>query len=245
MKAPIREIFVSAQGEGPYVGYRQMFVRFPRCNLNCLYCDTSREWEASQACKLEAPAGSGTFTDQPNPITAVDLLGIIKSQERLHSVSLTGGEPLLYSSFIKDLRNAKFPMYLESNMTLPEGAKEVKDVVRFVSGDFKLESQCDFKGQYEKHFNATARSFSILRKTSFRDCFCKIIVTDSLDKEDFMHAIEQVKDCVSSLILQPVTPSGEARAMEPADVLKLQVSAMDVIEDVRIIPQSHKLWGCL
>ena len=36
----IKEIFKSIQGEGPYIGYEQLFVRFCKCNLKCGYCDT-------------------------------------------------------------------------------------------------------------------------------------------------------------------------------------------------------------
>jgi len=238
-------MFVSVQGEGPYVGYRQLFVRFPKCNLNCLYCDTPKDWENDKKCHVEKSPGSGEFEEIDNPLSVSQVTDIIAAQKRIHSVSLTGGEPLLYAPFIKELKGSRAPLYLESNMTLPEGAKEVKDVVRYVSGDFKLDGQCDFRGQYEKHFNATVRSFSILRKTSFRDCFCKVIVTEGLDSEDMMHALDQIKGCISTLILQPVSPTGEVRAASPQQVMMLQDMAMDLIEDVRIIPQTHKLWGCL
>ena len=36
----IKEIFTSIQGEGLYIGQKQIFVRFSRCNLSCAYCDT-------------------------------------------------------------------------------------------------------------------------------------------------------------------------------------------------------------
>ena len=38
--AKIKEFFTSIQGEGPFVGYKQLFVRFCGCNLSCKYCDT-------------------------------------------------------------------------------------------------------------------------------------------------------------------------------------------------------------
>lgn len=245
MKAPVREIFFSVQGEGPYVGYRQAFVRFPKCNLECLYCDTPKDWDLHKKCQVETSPGSGEFLELENPMTASQLLKLAEQDPKIHSISLTGGEPLLYGSFIKELKGAKCPLYLETNMTLPEGAKDVKDVVKIVSGDFKLKSHCDFKDQYEKFFNATARSFSILRHTSFRDCFCKIIVTPDLEEEDLLHALEQIKDCISTLVLQPVTPIGPVSPVTPRFVLDLQRKALDVVEDVRVIPQTHRMWGCL
>ena len=39
--AKICEMFTSVQGEGPYVGCKQLFIRFCGCNLNCDYCDTT------------------------------------------------------------------------------------------------------------------------------------------------------------------------------------------------------------
>ncbi len=243
MKSPIREIFVSAQGEGPYVGYRQLFVRFPKCNLECQYCDTPKDWSPENKCRVESTPGE--FVEYDNPFSSEQLLSVIKLYERIHSVSLTGGEPLLYAKFIKELKASKFPLYLESNMTLPDGAKEIKDVVKYVSGDFKLKNQCDFKGHYEKYFNDTARSFSILRPTSFRDCFCKIIVSEDIDREDMMHAVDQVKDCITELILQPVTPIGSVQAASTKLLLELQDAALEKVENVRIIPQTHKMWGAL
>jgi 7-carboxy-7-deazaguanine synthase len=245
MKSPVREIFSSVQGEGPYVGYRQVFVRFPKCNLTCSYCDTPQDWSPSMKCKVETNPGSEETVEYDNPLSSDQLLGIIKLFERAHSVSLTGGEPLLYAKFIKELKQSKFPLYLETNMTIPDGAKEVKDVVRYVSGDFKLKDQCDFKGNYEKYFNDTARSFSILRHTSFRDCFCKIIITGDTDKEDLLHAVGQVKECITELILQPVTPINNVSAATPAKLFELQDAASELVETVRIIPQTHKVWGCL
>ena len=39
-KVLIKEIFESIQGEGNYIGYNQLFIRFCKCNLHCKYCDT-------------------------------------------------------------------------------------------------------------------------------------------------------------------------------------------------------------
>ncbi len=42
IKAKISEIFCSIQGEGLYLGQKQIFVRFAGCNLDCDYCDESK-----------------------------------------------------------------------------------------------------------------------------------------------------------------------------------------------------------
>ena len=82
-EAKISEIFVSYQGEGPYLGVKQLFIRFYGCSFGCAYCDT----------KL---LRYGTFTKE-------DLLGkIAEYREPYHSVSITGGEPLEQSDFLKE-----------------------------------------------------------------------------------------------------------------------------------------------
>ena len=60
-----------------------------------------------------------------------------------------------------------------------------------------------------------------------------------------LHAVDQVKDCITELILQPVTPTGGVLAPSPKLMLELQEAAMDKVENVRIIPQTHRMWGAL
>jgi 7-carboxy-7-deazaguanine synthase len=253
--AHIKEVFCSVQGEGPYVGTRQAFVRFSGCNLSCEYCDT--DIASSEVCNYEKVEGSSIFEKIPNPVSTEKLEAMLRPFIKLHSISLTGGEPLLHADFIKNL-DLPFPLYLESNMTLPEQAKKISEKVKYVAGDFKLpEAILGFCPETSEthventiHVKNTIECFKLLRKNSSRDCFCKLVIGRNTKFETVMLAAEAVADYVSCIILQPETPVGSAaRTQQPGQayvqkMLKLQKSLLE-LTDTRIIPQTHRMWGCL
>ena len=152
METKINEIFSSIQGEGPVVGYKQLFIRFCGCNLKCNYCDT--EFGASESEKYSAD----------------ELANIIKENLDCHSVSLTGGEPLLNVNFLKEfLPKCELPIYLETNGTLYGELAEVIDFVTYVSADIKLPSCTGLKplwAEHDKFFNIASKKnlFAKVRK---------------------------------------------------------------------------------
>jgi organic radical activating enzyme len=244
----VKEVFCSVQGEGPYVGTRQAFVRFSGCNLSCEYCDT--DFANSAACNYENAEGSGIFEKIPNPVSIEKLEAMLQPFEKLHSISLTGGEPLLHANFIKNL-DLSYPLYLETNMTMPEQAKIICDKVTYVAGDFKLPEAI---GRFcpeilETHVENTIECFKLLRKNSSRDCFCKIIVGWNTNFKSVISAVEYVADYVSCVILQPETQNGSADRVcsnqaYVQKILELQRNLLEM-KDTRIIPQTHRMWGCL
>ncbi len=119
MKANLIEIFESIQGEGFYLGVRQLFLRFAGCNLDCYYCDTPK---TSETC-FDAVANRTLA----NPVSANYVQQRIDSS-KVHSVCFTGGEPMLHAEFIASLAKTQ-PFYLESNMTLPEKAKNLNSAI--------------------------------------------------------------------------------------------------------------------
>ena len=242
MKAPIREIFCSVQGEGPYTGVKQAFVRFAGCNLDCVYCDT--EIEKTPRCRVEKACGTREFKKIENPVSAGDVSDIVSGYGGLHSISLTGGEPLLYTAFILGL-DVSPPLYLESNMSLPERAKEVKDIIRYVAGDFKLGAGFNLDN-YDEYFSDMVECFRVLKNTDKRDCFCKIVILDGSDMQNLLEGVEKIKDYVSMIVLQPVTPSEgkDARPVSVSEMMEIQEKLQN-IKETRIMPQSHKLWGAL
>ncbi|MEW6013493.1 MAG: 7-carboxy-7-deazaguanine synthase QueE, partial [Elusimicrobiota bacterium] len=106
LTAPIYEIFVSYQGEGLFVGQRQIFVRFSGCNLKCSYCDEQAAREKSDLKSLD---------------WAVKKIKELSQKHKTNKISFTGGEPLLYHYFIKNLikkLGKKYFYILETNGTL-------------------------------------------------------------------------------------------------------------------------------
>ena len=116
-KVKIKEVFQSIQGEGPYVGYKQLFIRFCNCNLKCNFCDTEFS-EVSDFIEYD-------------PCELADIANVC---ENIHSISLTGGEPLLSVEFLKEfLPRVNKKIYLETNATLADKFLEVKPFIDIVS----------------------------------------------------------------------------------------------------------------
>jgi len=90
----INEIFASIQGEGEYIGNYQLFIRSAGCNNTCPYCDTDNQFNRSFIVNGK---------EYDNPISKEILIDIITTNFDLsvfHSISLTGGEPLLQLEFL-------------------------------------------------------------------------------------------------------------------------------------------------
>lgn len=236
------EIFSSIQGEGLYVGARQLFVRLPGCNLNCAYCDTKESHAIPDVCRIETRAGSRSFVTTANPVDGQFLAD--KIREMLDAVphqaiSVTGGEPLLQPSVIRELAQFRVPIYLETNGTCWEALREVMTAVDIISMDIKLPSITgrDCWKEHEIFLN-TAKG---------KEVFVKMVVAANTTEEEVVRAIEMIarSDRSIPLILQPVTPIGNIRPIDADSMLHYQEMALAYLDDVRVIPQTHKFLGQL
>jgi len=238
--ATLVEIFSSIQGEGPYVGYRQAFLRFHGCNLNCAYCDTVQP-APPVGCRVEAEPGGDTFNELPNPVPLEKVVEILTAWRNrfpglIHSFSITGGEPLVFRDVLAEwlpyLRRLR-PIYLETNGTLPDALAAVVEHLDYISMDIKLPSASGCAPLWETH-----RKF--LEVAAEREVFVKTIIGPETVEDEIETVCRIIRDVTPliTLILQPVTRGGTS-AVPARLLLKLQEQAARHLGNVRVIPQTH------
>lgn len=231
------EIFSSVQGEGPFVGQRQIFIRLAGCNLSCRYCDTPIE--TSDVCKIEKIPGGKDFYTLANPLKPETIMQLVNTYNPSlhHSISITGGEPLLHTNLLIDLiprlPNTRKGIFLETNGTLPEELKKVIKLVDYVSMDIKIDN-AGWPTNWEIHQQ-------FLTVAADRNVFVKVVVSQDTTIWQITRAVGIIAEQNKKIpfILQPVTPANDIKKADNKKMLLLQEIALRYLEDVRIIPQTH------
>jgi len=152
------------------------------------------------------------------------------------TLSLTGGEPLLQHHFLAEwLPNIRqdFRIYLETSGIHYREMDDLRDLVDVVSMDFKLPSATGLGPFWDEH----SKFLSLVRGKAV---FVKLAVTRETLYEDIMTSVNIIAgiDGAIPLIIQPA--SGRF-APEPATLVELQNAALRILQDVRVIPQVHKV----
>ncbi len=229
--AEISEVFSSIQGEGPYLGVKQIFVRFGRCNMHCHYCDELEKMKEER------------FTVVSQDELRQQIIDMDKAKGPHHSISLTGGEPLFYAPFLKDfmswLKSKGYMTYLETNGTLPRELEEVVALTDVVAMDLKPASSTQDRDFTQKH-----KEF--LKIALNTEVFAKVVVTPGTKKEEIQACVDLVASTNAKIpfIFQPLSdPIGiNAESLRLIEN-ELFAIARQSLHDVRVIPQMHKIWG--
>jgi len=239
---PVTEIFSSIQGEGPYVGVRQIFLRLPKCNLTCPYCDT--ETKVPERFRVEKVPGTRLFSKMENPVPLDKLFDLLQTYDFSihHSLSVTGGEPLLWADELQVLlpllKVKGLNIYLETNGTLPDQLLQILPMVDVISMDIKL--PFDSKTFWDVHE-------SFLRHSTQKEVFVKIVVNQDTTLKDLQQACDLIARVDPSIltILQPVTQSQGIQTPKPKQLLEWQSLLLEKLSNVRVIPQTHVIIGQL
>lgn len=244
-QAVVQEIFSSIQGEGLYAGARQVFIRLAHCHLHCAYCDTPMTTPRGD-CLVETEPASNHWVPVPG-IQNVDetellIAGLIAKAPH-HSVSFTGGEPLLYPHYLGALMQRVQALgvktYLETSGTQPHSLAKVLPFLDVLSMDVKFPSTTRQAARWQQHsdFYLTAQQAPQV------ELYVKCVVNDATTFEELDQLAQVVPDPTVPIYLQPetsLTDSGVLR-IGPMHLLALQAYASQYFQSVRVLPQTHKM----
>jgi organic radical activating enzyme len=245
--ASLAEVFSSIQGEGALVGRRQIFIRFLGCNLACDYCDTNSVLN-TDVCRLELTPGRRDFHEMQNPVDMERIVDLVSRWSSgwpsvHHSISLTGGEPLLHLDVLQDwlgkLR-AILPLHLETNGVLHNALFAVIRHIDYISMDIKLPSSSGEDSLWEHH-----REFLAIAADS--NLSVKVVVNSATEPWEISRAAEMVASISPAIpfIIQPETKAENSIDIPILCLLELQEIAARNLRDVRLIPQTHRFMGML
>jgi organic radical activating enzyme len=259
MKGYISEIFSSFQGEGGSIrgscqGKRQIFIRFAGCNLAelkkpCIWCDSlGSQDRMGETVRVEKSPGNKEFEALPNPMDVNRVLESINGLKTsdLHSLSITGGEPLHQADFLESLcMETEQKIYLETNGTFPEEAKRIADRIDYACVDIKDESANPHEG-WKEIVEKELKSIGYLKGAGV-NVFAKVVVTSSTEPENIGWYARELKEMGVPLAIQPVTTENPRQKVNSGELFRLTEAAAQYLsaDEVTISLQTHKFYRVL
>lgn len=241
LSANIIEVFSSIQGEGPYAGEQQLFVRFQGCSFSCKFCDTPTSFIENPYCRIETQPFAKHFSRQPNPLSLDELNHILTDFPDTKTIAVTGGEPLESADFLQAWLSSvagHYRILLETAGIHHEALVLLLPYVDVISMDVKLPSVTGMRAYWLEH-----RQF--LNAAGEKELYVKVVVSAETELSDLDAAIDLVAMHPREIpfILQPASAFAQFRAIpSPGQVQAWHERAAERLPDVRVIPQLHKLW---
>lgn len=264
LAAPVMEVFASIQGEGAFVGEPQVFLRMLGCPLRCRWCDTPRSWTIPRDARARIAAVRGTRHESAWATPFQALCWIAETEPGApRTISVTGGEPLLWTQFLLGLKPLCGPrrLHLETGGAHPARLARVIGAFDHISLDLKPELDLDAPVEIETPLRAspalaidgersprTSAEWKVAREACLtlvagRDACGKIVVSGERTVEELAPLLDEVERCAESLplYLQPATPLGGSSAPDPRTLTILCEMARDRDLQVRVLPQVHRI----
>jgi len=222
----VKEVFLSLQGEGKYAGARQLFVRFCGCSVGCRNCDT--DYSFSDFFLLD---NEKIF----NPVSPEILCEKIFKHfdlNTVHSVAITGGEPLDQLDFLKHfslcLKNRGVTVFLETSGFYPEKLQIIKDVIDIFSIDIKINST------FSVNFSSNLKNF--LTYIDSNISYVKLIISETIKETEIISVLNLLRNSdVKELYLQPLNNRIDINKLEDI-MLKFYKAGIKAY----FMPQLHK-----
>jgi 7-carboxy-7-deazaguanine synthase len=235
-KVQLSEIFTSIEGEGILFGTKTMFVRMAGCHLGCIWCDTGYALPINSGYSYTLESVKDKISKELRPNT--------------YKVNFTGGEPLLQHDAVADL--AKFVKqkkglrtYIESSCFDSNRFEKVLPFIDICKIEFKMS---DSKAVHSQHYDKLLSNEMKCLALSIECCkttYIKVIVTSSSSIHEFRKILENLFTRIrardlAGFIIQPSSATNEPSLEK---LLNFYDDVYPIYDDVRIVPQLHKLIG--
>ena len=203
----VSEIFYSLQGEGESIGKPVVFLRLSGCHLRCTWCDSKFTWDFKSG----------------KTMTTAEIIKEIKKFPAKHLV-ITGGEPLIQQSALKELLE-KIPNYYVEMETSGSLKSHIDDYIDHYNCSPKLSNSGNKEIRLEK-FPA--------EKTYY-----KFVVSDEKNLQEIKSFIKKHRLKKDQIFLMP-----EGVTKRTIQEKSLWLAEICKKENLRFTPRLHiNIWG--
>lgn len=255
----LSEMFCSIQGEGPFVGERQVFVRTAGCAEACSWCDTVYSKVRTPRFVIhDDDTREKRSIDNPVPLerAVAEVREFVARHRPVDTVSLTGGEPLEQAEFTRglarELHDAGLRVYLETNGVHAGPLASILPYVDVIAMDVKLPSAVGAE-KWDEHRaflgEVAGTAFDPARGDRGKSFFVKIVMDDRSGLDEIgaaagliaaLHrSIPLVLQAESGTLFARADRARSRRLMERMGAA--QRLAGESLDNVRIMPQLHKI----